>query len=53
MNVTSIASNIYSQYQSLIDRFKSGDVTYQDAFTEHSELAPQTRLSARAPLQEL
>jgi hypothetical protein len=43
MNVTSSASGVYSQYQNLIDRLKTGSVSYQDALTEHRELFPETR----------
>jgi len=43
MDINSSASSLYGQYQSLVDRYKSGSVTYQEAFAEHSKLAPQTR----------
>jgi len=43
MDINANATSLYGQYQGLVDRFKSGAVTYQEAFAEHTEMAPQTR----------
>lgn len=43
MNVTSIASNVYSQYHGTLDGLKNGTVSYLDAMQTHEELFPQAR----------
>lgn len=42
MNVTSIASNVYSQYQSTIDGLKSGKVSPYEAAQAHVDMQAQT-----------
>ena len=49
MNVTSIASNVYGQYQKALDGLKNGNVSYLDALGTYQETFTQARgLSASA-----
>lgn len=49
MSVTSIASNVYSQYQSTLDGLKNGNVSYLEALGTYQETVTQARgLSASA-----
>jgi len=41
MEINGGASSIYTQYQSLVDRYKSGAIDYQQAVKEHNDLKPQ------------
>lgn len=43
MSVTSVASNVYSQYQSTIDGLKSGKISPYEAAQVHVDMQAQTR----------
>ena len=43
MGINTSAGTLYNQYQSLITRFKSGEIDYKEALDEHRTLSPQTR----------
>jgi len=43
MDISASAASLYGQYQNLIDRFQSGDITYREAAAEHSTMAMEAR----------